>query len=939
MKNFLLFTFAAAVITSPWPIGGNYPFARTFLLIAAAILLIGWIAILWGENRETSQVHETGHVAFGLPLVSWVLFLGVLFTFFQSSSISERFQTRVETAQAASDSPENSDDLNEGFAQRTISVYPPATRRRLVDLLLATGFFVAAVGLLRDRRSITWMLMAISAVGICLSGFGIVQKLSFNGKIYGVYELLYGGDPFGPFVNGNNASGFLLVTFAAILFFVANQLFSWGRRNRQEVKSGQTMLKSPDWIGESSPQKSIFAGLIEIVSIIEPKHLYFLSLIAVIVAGICVTLSRSGMVAMLVMSLFVFSLIARTNWKSSLALALLIMLAGTALVVYLDRSTEVTNEIESLSDIAAASEMRLLQWNDALPFAMENYLWGVGNGTYRYVSPSFQSFFYPRVFVHAESIYVETFVEMGIVGLILIAVTLLLLAHSSILLIKRDSDFDRSLGIVGLGALAGQATIAIMDFGLYQAPNSIVMATLMGIVAGRAARPPEFRSVRQPPSSIPNSSLGKFSLPLQFGVGAVMCACMVWAVYESYGIESQRLAARKITYFDRMNRRSDATGLINLEVSKIESLLGRARDIRPDDADVLIQLGELKVAQVRTAIVQETQDAVKQQKMELAKTISQLEAADAKNNADVDSDSLSQSKAILESLEGIKPNEIWATGAPIALHQKLRHAQRRSGISVAEVFGDEMIAGLLADAYQDYKAANEVCPWLTLPPLRLAQLSAFKRDSANRSKTTGMEEEQHYISVALDRSFTDTQLLYNCGFLALNSGDQALAVELWSKCLSNPHYNVHERAIVSLCIQEMPMNLFFEQVLPQNPHDLIRIASKYFRPPELMLPKRILLTHTKDLINSIDDLSSLERNLLLADAAVLEEDFAAAVTFYQSALRSDPPAAPWRLKYAQSLFKVEDYDEALRQLKICQLDSGMRQNQVNSLLAKIRRIR
>ena len=934
MKNFLLYTFVAALIASPWPIGGNYPFARTALLATSAILLLGWAVVIWGASlKDARREHESKQGGLRLPIVCWVLLLGVAFTFFQSSSFSEPFGNRVEAVQPTTTAAQEAGgDTIGNSAQQAISVYPPATRKRLVDLLLATGFFIAAAGLLTDRRSITWMLVAISAVGVCLSGFGIVQKLSFDGKIYGVYELLYGGDPFGPFVNGNNAAGFLLTTFAAILFFVASQLLLWGGRQNQSSKRGQEILSSPEWGQEAKKRTSIFASLIKLVSIIEPKHLYFLSLVAVVVAGVCMTLSRGGMLAMLVTTFVVFSLVARTNWKSSLALAVFIMVAGTSLVAFIDRSTEVTKEIESLSDVAAASEMRLLHWNDAISFGMENFLWGVGNGTYRYVSPSFQTFFYPRIFSHAESVYVETFVEMGVIGLTLIILALVSLTFSSIVLINRDSIFDRSLGIAGLGALIGQATISFLDFGLYQAPNSIVMATMMGMIAGRAVQPIESLGRSQTPSPKLGSS-PVLQKALQSGLAIALCIGTVWAIYESYGIESERLASRRIAYFDRMNKRSDATKFVKLKPKEIKPLLDTALAIRPDDADVLIQLGELKVAQVRAIVVQETQAALDQQIVKLSEAVTDLQASNA------DADLLSQNEAVLENLENIQPSSVWATSAPMALHQSLRQAQRRSGDSVEEIFGDKRIGQLLSEAYGDYFSAEQACPWLTLPPLRLGQLAAFHASENGETQAVGFEKEKHYVSVILDRSFTDTQLLYNCGFLALNSGDQAKAVELWAKCLRSPHFNGHERSIVNLCVQEMPMNLFFEQVLPQNPQDLIRIATKYFQPPELLVPKRILLTHTKRRINSTGGLADLDQNLMLAEVAVLEKDYPNAVKFYKAALESEPKSVSWRLKYARALFEIEDFDEALRQLKICQLDSGIRQNQVKSLIAKIRRAR
>lgn len=911
-----------------------------------------------------------------IPAVIWLLLLGLVYTFVQSISISPLSSARVnltaKDVSAPADFAQTSlavpaeirrqasadGDINGAVEENLMSlpgsVYPPATRKRLVDLLLAAGTFFAALMLFNDRRWIVFGLSAIAIVGIGVGAFGIVQALSFNGRIYGVYELLSGGDPFGPFVNGNNAAGFLLITFSASLFFVARQLFLWNQTRGRQRRQSNDLIAADDWQGQRNERKSWGASLIETVAILQPQHLYFLAAVAVIVAGVLMTLSRGGMVALTALLLVTFLLIGRTHWKSSLALVVLIMVSGISLVAFVDRSSAIGTELESFAEISTASEVRMLHWQDALPFALENWVWGVGNGTYRYVSPSFQSFYYPRVFAHAESVYLETFVEMGLIGVLLLIVTIGLLGHSCIVLLNRDVVFDRSLGIAGIGCLVGQATIGFLDFGIYQAPNSMAAATLFAMVAGRANRIPLESSHLRDGSSLargerePTRESLAAGVLLRSGLLWAMSLAAMWATYESWGIESTRLASRKIELFDQANKQSQPPSQA-LAVDSIASLLATAQAIRPDDAKVQIELGELNVARARCLVVEAAEKDLQEALQQVQQRIVQWETSNGQatgEGASFEGVDLPQPLAndlnLQQQLQTIDHNTLWATSAPTALHQRLRQAQRKSAeeSSLVDVFDAPQTVELLATAYLHFARAEDACGWLTLPPLRLAQLAGFyTQHDTVLTKQDGLKAERHFIAIALGRSFTDTQLLYNCGFIALNSGNQSLAVELWAKCLRNPHLKVHEQAIVSLCIQEMPMNLFFEQVLPQKPHDLIRIASKYFGRPELTLPKRILLAHTEALINRSDVLSEGQRSVLLAESAVLKGQHRAAVEHFQNALNSKTAAVPWRLKYARSLYEIDEFDEALRQLKICQLDASFRQSQVQSLLTKIRRNR
>src|SRR5712664_4885843 len=56
-----------------------------------------------------------------------------------------------------------------------------------------------------DWRFFVWFIMWL---GFFVSIFGILQHLTFNGKLYWLREMRYGGIPFGPYVNRNHFAGF-----------------------------------------------------------------------------------------------------------------------------------------------------------------------------------------------------------------------------------------------------------------------------------------------------------------------------------------------------------------------------------------------------------------------------------------------------------------------------------------------------------------------------------------------------------------------------------------------------------------------------------------------------------------------------------------------------------------------------------------------------------
>ena len=85
----------------------------------------------------------------------------------------------------------------------------PFTTRIELQLMLSmlVLFFLAAQAFrtLADWRSFAWFVMIFAFL---VAGLGILQHLTFNGKLYWFRELKYGGVPFGPYVNRNHFAGF-----------------------------------------------------------------------------------------------------------------------------------------------------------------------------------------------------------------------------------------------------------------------------------------------------------------------------------------------------------------------------------------------------------------------------------------------------------------------------------------------------------------------------------------------------------------------------------------------------------------------------------------------------------------------------------------------------------------------------------------------------------
>ena len=352
--------FVVLLVISPWAIAGNFPFAKTAFLIPTILALLLSTASVLRQSASNDSVQQR------FPyLLAVLLLLGIGFTGFQMTELSGFLKSNLHSNASVnlppSDKPdrliEEVSEVEDNVTHATnyhqpVSIYPAATRSRLVDLTLVIGVFAASVILLSEKSLIRVIVGTLAATGVVFGFLGIVQKLSGNGKVLWNYELLSGGKgTFASFVNGNSAAGYLLMVFSAAIFFTAHQLMVW---SRSQETAGLT-LAGPDWESEIEQRRSLTTKFMDIVARLEPQHLYFVTAVAVIVAGIFATLSRSGMMSLILSTAVVFFFISRVNKWLSVLLVICMLLGGVGILSFSEQTEAITREVNTLNDIGEAA--------------------------------------------------------------------------------------------------------------------------------------------------------------------------------------------------------------------------------------------------------------------------------------------------------------------------------------------------------------------------------------------------------------------------------------------------------------------------------------------------------------------------------------------------------------------------------------------------------
>ena len=100
----------------------------------------------------------------------------------------------------------------------------------------------------------------------------------------------------------------------------------------------------------------------------------------------------------------------------------------------------------------------------------------------------------------------------------------------------------------------------------------------------------------------------------------------------------------------------------------------------------------------------------------------------------------------------------------------------------------------------------------------------------------------------------------------------------------------------------------------------------------------MLLGHTKSVIKK-DEHEEAEYKYLMAEMERLSENYAVSMFYFKKALELEKNNANWRVQYARCLISAEKFDDAITELKLCQLYHGDHHSTAERLLRMTKQLR
>ncbi len=314
----------------------------------------------------------------------------------------------------------------------------------LVSDLSLLFLAVQAFRTLQDWRGFVWFGMIF---GFLMSIFGILQHLTFNGKLYWFREMHYGGIPFGPYANRNHFAGFAELVLPLSLV--------------------------PLVLGRVRRERWLVVGLFAVVPI----------------AALFLSASRGGIVSFCV-ELAVLALVMiqrRAKGKQLFAGAVVLVLA--VLMVYWLGVAQLLQRFSSFQVLEVTAGKRASMARDTWQIFLHNPVAGTGLGTLEIVYPHYESLYDGKIVNHTHNDYLEALAETGILGGFCCVWFLgVLFSEFSRRLRQFNNSFAGTLQLSGLVACVGFLVHGLVDFNLH-IPSNAFLFFLMAHLATSQIQP------------------------------------------------------------------------------------------------------------------------------------------------------------------------------------------------------------------------------------------------------------------------------------------------------------------------------------------------------------------------------------------------------------------------------------------------------------------
>jgi O-antigen ligase len=318
----------------------------------------------------------------------------------------------------------------------------PFTTRIELQLMLSmlTLFFLAAQAFrtLGDWRGFAWFVMIFAFL---VAGFGILQHLTFNGKLYWFRELQYGGIPFGPYANRNHFAGFVELVLPMSLV--------------------------PLLLGRVRRERLAIVGMLAIIPL----------------SALLLSASRGGIISITAeLAFLALVLILRRSAGRHLVAGGVVLLLAFLTVSWLGVN-QILSRFSTLQTLEVTQDKRASMRHGTWRIFLDHPAMGTGLGTLQQVYPPYETLYDGKIVNHTHNDYLEALAGTGILGGLCCAWFIGTLFISALEFLKSgDHSFATTLRLCGSTGCWGLLVHSLVDFNLH-IPANLLLFLLMSMLA------------------------------------------------------------------------------------------------------------------------------------------------------------------------------------------------------------------------------------------------------------------------------------------------------------------------------------------------------------------------------------------------------------------------------------------------------------------------
>jgi O-antigen ligase len=348
------------------------------------------------------------------------------------------------------------------LSNMTLSFYPNATKHDLRLVLAVAAIFFVVLNVFRKPEQIKRLLATIAIIGGSIAVLALAQDLFGNGKIYWFISLGgrgAGKANSGTFVNHSHYGQFMNLSIGAALGLIMVKI--------HEAFTGSKA--TPTFIVDhlSSPASRMIWLLV--------------AMIIIGVATVFVSLTRGGMISMLIAAGFTTVILSSRRSLRGHSWITVLMALGAFLCVLYVGFDAVYDRLGSLREFNQYQGRWQIVKDLSASYKRFPAI-GTGLGTHEVVYPMFERGTYPSLFTHAENEYAQAAEETGLVGLAVLVGFGIIVWASYVRNVARPSVPIRSAAYgLGFGLLAIMLH-SLSDFGQHLPANAVLSGVSCAIL-------------------------------------------------------------------------------------------------------------------------------------------------------------------------------------------------------------------------------------------------------------------------------------------------------------------------------------------------------------------------------------------------------------------------------------------------------------------------